>query len=125
MLGTVTDSPFPLHGPWRAQSPTTGRMTDFDDAELWAECERQAREAVEGGRFTVGAALYQQVPLCAHPGRLRDPDAARWLEDWQLSRALGVPVARTLGEVDADFAEAAPVIEREVAAALEHKRSKA
>lgn len=67
-----------------------------------------------GTAFSAGASIYHQLPLCIDPARLRDPDAERLLEDYQLCQALGVPPAATLDEVSALYADAALVIRHEL-----------
>jgi hypothetical protein len=120
VLGSHDGSPFPVEGNWSAVSPTLRRLTQYDDEELEMECARMAAEAQHSGRFTVGQSLYHQLPLCANPLRVIHPDAVEWRSDWRLSKALGVPVAATLGEIPADYAEAALIIEHETQAALRH-----
>lgn len=104
---------WPLEGEYEALSPTLGRVIRFDDEEIIAECERMAAEA-QGTAWSAGQSIYRQAPFCFDLRRLRCADADYLLETYMMSRALGVPVAATLDEVPALYADAALVIQHEL-----------
>ena len=124
MLGSC-DSPFPVTGAYQAQSPTTGLLTWYDDDEIWKECERMAAEAhATHGKLTMGASLFQQVPFCINPVRLRRPEVDELLVDLRYCRALGVPRAATLDDTPALYADAALIFAQEEQAAITFARSR-
>ena len=97
----------------------------FDDLTIWEEVERMAAEAQRsGGKLTIGGSIYQQAALCIPPARLRRPEADELLLSWRYSKALGVPVAPTVDETPALYADAALILAQEEQAAFAFARSR-
>lgn len=67
-------------------------------------------EEAKGTSWSAGRSIYKQACFCINPDRIRDADAQRLLDDYRLSEALGVPVAATLDQVPAMYADAVLVI---------------
>jgi hypothetical protein len=78
------------------------------------EVARMAAEA-QGTSWSAGRSIYKQACFCINPARLYHADANSLLDDWRMSHALGVPIAATLDQVPAMYAEAALVIDHEMA----------
>jgi len=119
----LPDTEWPASGRWNAQSPTLGKVIEYDEREVWAEVERIREEAVEHG-WPVGQSLYSQLPFFASADWFLEPDALRWMKDLRLIRATHTPAAHTLDEMSNAFAEAVIVIEQEEAAAMNHMRGR-
>ena len=119
----VPDTEWPAAGRWHAQSPTLGKVIEYDEREVWAEVERIASEAASNG-WPLGHALFTQLPFFASAHWFLQPDALRWMKDLRLIRATHTPAAHTLDEMSNAFAEAVILIENEEAAAMNHMRGK-
>ena len=119
----VPDTEWPAAGRWHAQSPTLGKVVEYDEAEVWAEVERIESEAASNG-WPLGHALFTQLPFFASAHWFLQPDVLRWMKDFRLIRATRTPAAHTLDEMSNAFAEAVIVIENEEAAAMNHMRGR-
>jgi len=119
----VPDTEWPAAGRWHAQSPTLGKVIEYDEREVWAEVERIESEAALNG-WPLGHALFTQLPFFASAHWFLRPDALRWMKDFRLIRATHTPAAHTLDEMSNAFAEAVILIENEEAAAMNHMRGK-
>lgn len=103
-----------MDGEYEALSPTLGKRIVFDEAAVQEEVARMAAEA-QGTSWSAGRSIYKQACFCLNPARLQHADAYQLLDDWRMCRALGVPIAATLDDVPAFYADAALVIEHELA----------
>jgi hypothetical protein len=103
---------WPREGSYEAQSPTTGRMTLFDDEEIECEIQRIIEES-HGSRFSAIQSVAEMSKLFVSPDRLIGRDAQALTMRYNQSKALGVPVAAVLDDVPARYADAVEVIERE------------
>lgn len=76
------------------------------------------------GKLTIGGSVYQQAALCIPACRLRHPEADALLLAWRYSKALGVPVAPTVADTPAIYADAALILAQEEQAAVAFARSR-
>ena len=119
----LPETEWPESGRWKAQSPTLGKVIEYNEREVWAEVERIREEAVEQG-WPLGHALFSQLPFFASPDWFLEPDVLRWMKDLRLIRATHTPAAVSLDDMSNAFAEAVILIEQEEAAAMKHAREK-
>jgi hypothetical protein len=105
------EPPWPRTGSYQATSPTLRTDLIYDDDEIAREAERIL--SGDGGL----KALYETLPLFAHPARLVTGPAWEWLSLWRQSQATGLPIARTLDEAPAHDVLAFELLDRETRAA--------
>ena len=63
----------------------------------------------------MGRSLFYQLPLFANPLRWWVDGFGDWLQLWQITQQLGVPLAQRADEVNARDAEAMLIFHREIA----------
>ncbi len=93
----ISDNGYPIDKPYIAFSPTLKKDITFDEKEIWAEIERILAEDKDN-KFTAGQQLYHNVHFCISPYFFFDQSANLHLEEYNISKRLEIPLARSIDE---------------------------
>tara|TARA_R100000664_G_scaffold1423_1_gene3610 strand:- start:6066 stop:6464 length:399 start_codon:yes stop_codon:yes gene_type:complete len=88
-----------LHFPYQAKSPTLKKIITYDEDELWNEIWRIVDDA-QGGKFTLGAALYHSLVFCADSTYFLTPETIFALEEYIAIKRFNLALASTIDEAD-------------------------
>tara|TARA_R100000329_G_scaffold150370_1_gene143112 strand:+ start:401 stop:784 length:384 start_codon:yes stop_codon:yes gene_type:complete len=88
-----------LNFPYRASSPTLGRMITYDENELWNEIDRILAEDSEN-KFSMGQQCYYNIIHCANPGYFLTQEVTMALEEYMAVKRFNIPLATSIDEAN-------------------------
>lgn len=109
------DSPFPLSGSYKAQSPTFFKQIEYDHDEIWAEVARIDERAIkENSPYTIGRNLYIMIPGFANPLFFYNRENIELISEYYMMKEFNIPLARDLDSANALRLNAYLIIQREL-----------
>lgn len=110
--------------PYQAQSPTSYDRIQFDTVDdVWVEVEKLVIESRESTR-SIGQDLFFLLPMFADPRVILENWHFEMINEWQSSKMLGLPIAKTLDEADAMKVDGFLIIENEMLSISKYENKK-
>lgn len=85
--------------PYKATSPTLGRVVLYTENELWNEIDRILAEDSEQ-KFTTGQQCYFNLIHCANPAYFLTPEVILTLEEFMAMKRFKIPLARDIDSAE-------------------------